>query len=439
MKKLLRLLQSTDPVKVVLTGYFSYIILGCFFLCMPFMHKVAAPFLDNLFISASAVSTTGLTTVDVNSTYTFLGQLVILVLIQLGGIGYMTFSSFVILTSKKQLTDEVSGIAKTVFSIPKNFHIEKFIKSVMLFTIVFELIGAAGLYVIFSRNGVEHAVWRAIFHSVSAFCTAGFSLFSNSFESYSGHVWLNVIISALSLIGAMGFIVCVDIWRKMRGKQKKVTLTSKIIITTTFWFLTIGTFLVFVTEPSISHYSPDKRLMMAFFQVMTSITTVGFNSINVASLSKSVLVLTGVLMIVGASPSGTGGGLKTTTFSSMFGLVKAVMQGKKEVTFWKAPVPDDRIRVAVASIGFYLSTFAVGTYLLALTENSAFIALMFECASALGTVGLSMGITSSLTVLGKLIVIILMYIGRVGPLTFGVAVFVKPLLIFDDEQSDLAI
>ena len=438
-KSFLYRLRIANPVRLVIMGYMSYIFIGFVLLCLPFMHKNYVPVLDNLFIATSAVSTTGLTTVTVVNDYNFWGQLVILLLIQLGGIGYMTFSSFVILSTKKYLNDRTKNVAETVFSIPKNFRIEKFIISVISFSAIVEFLGAIGLLFVFWRAGVENPIWSAIFHSVSAFCTAGFSLFPNSFESLANNFGLNAIISTLSITGAMGFIVCVDVWRLIRGKIKRITLTTKVILSMTFWLLVIGGALMFLTESYGGRVGPENRILFSFFQSMTALTTVGFNTVTVSTMSKSAIMLICILMIIGASPSGTGGGLKTTTFSAIWGLMKSTIKGDKNVRIWGATVPEDRIKTAVATLSFYISTLVIGTYLLTLTESGSFLDIFFEAASALGTVGLSMGITTALTVLGKLIIILMMYIGRVGPLTFGIALYVKPEIIFDDEKTDLAI
>lgn len=432
-------LRTANPVRLVVLGYLSYIFVGFILLCLPFMHKNYVPVLDNLFIATSAVSTTGLTTVTVNNDYNFWGQLVILTLIQLGGIGYMTFSSFVILSTKKYLDDRTKNIAQTVFSIPKNFKIEKFIVSVMIFCVIVEILGAIGLFFVFLNAGIASPLWNAIFHSVSAFCTAGFSLFPNSFEGFANNFGLNAIISALSIMGAMGFIVCVDVWRLICGKIKHVTLTTKVIITMTFWLFVMGGALMFLSEIYGGGIATENRLLFSFFQSMTALTTVGFNTVTISTMSKSAIMLLCILMIIGASPSGTGGGLKTTTFSAIWGLMKSAVKGSKDVKIWGATVPEDRVRTAVATLSFYISTLVVGTYLLTLTETGTFIAIFFESASALGTVGLSLGLTTTLTALGKLIIILLMYIGRVGPLTFGMALYVKSEIIFDDEKTDLAI
>ncbi|RJP62078.1 MAG: potassium transporter KtrB [Candidatus Auribacter fodinae] len=432
-------LKRMNPVRLVALGYMSYIFVGFALLCLPFMHRNAVCALDNLFIAASAVSTTGLTTVAVNEAYNFWGQLVILILIQLGGIGYMTFSSFVILSSKKYLDDRKKDVAHVVFSIPRNFKIEKFILSVILFSIVVEAVGAIGLFFVFLREGIQHPLWNAIFHSISAFCTAGFSLFPNSFEGMSANFGLNAIISVLSILGAMGFIVCVDVWRLIRGKEKHVTLTTKVIISMTLWLLCIGGVLMFLTESYGEGVTPANKLLFSFFQSMTALTTVGFNTVTVSTLSKSAIMLICILMIIGASPSGTGGGLKTTTFSAIWGLMKSTIKGDNDVRIFGGKVPDDRVKTAVATLSLYISMLLFGTYLLTLTENGQFLDIFFESASALGTVGLSMGLTAALTSLGKIVIILMMYIGRVGPLTFGMALYVKPELIFDDAKTDLAV
>jgi trk system potassium uptake protein len=432
-------LRTVNPVRLVTFGYLSHMLLGCFLLCLPFMQNNGVHFLDNLFIAASAISTTGLSPITVNNDYNFWGQLVILVLIQLGGIGYMTFSSFVILSTKKYLDDRTKNIAQVVFSIPKHFKIEKFIVSVIWFTAIIEIVGAVGLFFVFKDAGVENPLWQAIFHSVSAFCTAGFSLFPNSFEGFADNGALNVIISILSILGAMGFIVCVDVWHLVRRKEKHVTLTTKVIVTLTLWILVIGSALLLATEGYGGGIAFGKKILFSCFQAMTALTTVGFNTVTISSMSKSAIMLICILMVIGASPSGTGGGLKTTTLSAVWGLIKSVIKGEKNVRVYGAVVPEDRIRTALATLSFYISTLVVGTYLLTLTEKCSLSDLFFEAASALGTVGLSLGITSALTALGKIIIILMMFIGRVGPLTFGMALYVKPELIFDDDKTDLVI
>lgn len=431
--------RRSNPVRLVTAGYLGYIAVGWALLCMPWSQRQAAHPLDHLFTATSAVSTTGLSTLTVPETYTFFGQLVILALIQLGGIGYMTFGSFVVLSTRRQLQERQKHVLQTVFSIPSDFRIEKFVVSVIRFTLLIEIVGVAALYPVFVRAGAPDPLWQAVFHSVSAFCTAGFSLFSTSFEMYRGDVALNLIITALSLLGAVGFIVCVDVWRMLRGRVRSTTLTTRIILVVTGGLLAAGTLLVYWPEPFAARYGAGQGLLCALFQAMSALTTVGFNTVPIGELSQPALVVLLVLMVIGASPSGTGGGLKTTTFSAIVGVIRSACRGDREVRFWGAAIPDERVRTAVASFAFYVAALTAGTYLLTLTESMGYLQLVFENASALGTVGLSMGITSSLSSLGKVIVILMMYIGRVGPLTFGMALFVRPELIFDDDKSDLAV
>jgi len=439
IRSLKDLLRQMHPVKLVLLGYLSYVLIGWIFLSLPLSQSIHTSALDNLFTATSAISTTGLATVSTSDNYSFLGELIILILIQLGGIGYMTFGSFVILSSKRQLSPERAKVSNAVFSLPKNFRVDKFIKSVITFTFTIELIGALFLFFIFKTSNVPNAIWSAIFHSVSAFCTAGFSIYNNSFESFQNNFWLNLVISILSYSGAIGFIVFVDVWRKFKGKIKRVTLTSNIILHTTLWISLVGTIIIFLAEPSIQHLSPDEKLITSFFQAMTSITTVGFNTIPIARITKATMLILTILMVIGASPSGTGGGLKSTTFSAMLGVMKSVLKGESKVLFWRNEIPFERVWTAIASLCFYITFLILGIYLLTLTESFDFEQIVFEAASALGTVGLSMGITSALTNLGKIIVTSLMFIGRLGPLTFGMALFLKEDILYTDEEKDVAI
>lgn len=419
-----RFIDSLHPVRMVALGYLAYILAGWVLLALPFC-QAGAPVsaLDALFTSASALSTTGLTTVSTGNGFSLFGQIVILLLIQIGGIGYMTFGSFVALSRRGDLSDRREQIGKVVFSMPEEFRVSKFIRSVILFTAVVEALGVAALFLAFRQTGLPHPLWSAVFHCISAFCTAGFGLYDSSFEVLRGNVAINAILGILSYLGAIGFIVFVDAWRRLIGKTDRLTLTSRIILVTTAWVSLVGIALFYIAESTIQALPPYERLTASAFQVMAAITTVGFNTIPIGQLSQASLFLLIMLMVVGASPSGTGGGLKTTTFSALFGVIRSALLGRDKVTFWRKEIPEDRIRLAIASLGFYAGALILGCYLLALSESLPFEGLLFEAASALGTVGLSTGITSQLTPIGKLILVFLMFIGRVGPLTFGVALF----------------
>jgi len=417
--------QTLHPARQVALGYLFYMVIGWLLLCLPWMHQAQGLHpLDHLFTSMSALSTTGLVTISTSDSYSWLGEFVVLLLIQIGGIGYMTFGSFLVLGKSETLPPEHAGIARTAFGLPASFPLAIFIRNLIQFTIIVEAIGAIFLYSNFRSIGlpVGHAVWSAIFHSISSFCTAGFGLYNNSFESYVGHVEINLVIAVLSYLGAIGFIVWTDVWGFVNNRRAHLlSLTSKVILSATAGLGMIGTLLLLSNEPAIHALPASQQLLAAFFQTMTAQTTVGFNTIPIAPLSKAAILLITALMIIGASPAGTGGGLKSTTFGTILGVIWSLLRGRREVRLWNHPVATESILAATAALGLYIFFLFVGTYLLEMTQMSLFDQNLFEAASALGTVGLSMGITSSLTAAGKLIVIALMYFGRVGPVTFGIA------------------
>lgn len=414
-------LDSLAAPRLMLFGYLSYVLTGWLLLCLPWSAAPEVSALDHLFTAMSAVSTTGLVTVDTGAAYTGFGQAVIALLIQAGGIGYMTFSSFVVIASANRISRFREKVASATFALPSGFEIRTFIVHVVGFTLFWELLGAVALSAAFVHDGVPNPLWQAVFHSISAFCTAGFGLYSNSFEGFRDHFWVNLVLSVLSLLGALGFIVCLDVWDNLRGLRKSLLFTTQMILSVTFWLVAAGTVLVFLAEPSLKAMPPDERLMVSFFQVMTASTTVGFNTVPIGALSAPVLFLLVVLMAIGASPSGTGGGLKVTTVSALVGLVKCTLRGEKRISLRGRIIPSERVQLATASLAYYFCVTGIAVYLLLLTEKGDFLTILFEAASALGTVGLSMGITASLTTVGKLTIIVLMLIGRVGFLTFGMA------------------
>lgn len=434
-KKISRIL----PVKLLVTGYLAVVFIGFLLLLMPLMQKTAIHALDNFFIAASAVSTTGLTTISVSDNYTITGQIIILLLIQIGGIGYMSIGSFIVLGTRKRVSTLEKNLLTTDFSLPENFKLESFIRSVIAFSLVIELAGAIALYLIFLRQNVDSPLWNAIFHSISAFCTAGFSLFNNSFESFPYNFWLNLVIGILSYLGAIGFIVFSDIWQAVTGQKEGITFTSKIILKFTFWVSLAGAFIIFISEPGIESLAGEDRIFVAFFQSMTAMTTVGFNTFPIGELSASVTFLLILLMIVGASPSGTGGGVKSTTITAVYAQMMSTLRGENRVIFNKREIPIHRLRIATANISFYVLFLCIGIYLLTLTENFELYRIIFEATSAIGTVGLSTGITGNLSHLGKIVIIVLMFAGRVGPLSLGTALFSKEEDALEGSQDDLAI
>lgn len=418
------MLRDLDaPVKVVL-GYFAYMLLGWLALLLPFSHAAdsSASALDHLFSAVSAVSTTGLVTVATGESYTFFGEFVVLVLIQLGGLGYMTLGSFVLLMRRCEFGAGREAVSRITFVLPEGMSVRGVIRTVVIFGLTVEALGAAALYPIFRDAGESQPLWSSIFHSVSAFCTAGFSLYSSSLEAYSHNFWLNAVIIVLSVLGAIGFIVIHDTFGRLVGRQKASTLTTRIILSSTLFILVAGTLVTLVTEPSIRSLPADERVVAAVFQTMTASTTVGFNTVPIAQLSSSTVVLMMVLMLIGASPAGTGGGLKTTTVTALYAVTKSNFTSDERVTFAGSEVPRHRVRAAVAAATVYFSALVAGVFLILAIDDLDPEAVWFEAASALGTVGLSRGITSDLSPLSELVVIALMFVGRVGPVTLALAV-----------------
>ncbi len=445
MKKIFKLFLSfrlsLSPQQNLLFGFVTYTFIGWLLLCIPYLHKQSVPALDSLFTATSAISTTGLVTVSFFDTYNWGGQFIVMLLIQIGGIGYMTFTSFILLSRKSNLTQWHHNILNAEFSMPEGFQINDFLKSVIVFTVVIEAIGALFLYISFVNAGVEHnfAIWSSIFHSVSSFCTAGFGLYNDSFEQFKDNTSINIIISLLSIFGSLGFIVVTDFWNKLSGKTQKITFTTKIIFMVITLLLISGTALIYFFEPSISKLH-DSKLMVSFFQSMTALTTVGYNTIPIGNLSLPILLVITFLMYVGASPSGTGGGVKSTTLTALVAIMWSRIRGNGNITFLGKAIPLERLYVATSVFMLYSSLLFISTLILSFTEDFSLQQILFEATSAIGTVGLSTGITGALTSIGKVIIILVMFIGRLGVLTFGLAILAKKnKRNINEEETDLAV
>lgn len=434
--------KGWTPQQNLFYGFLTYIIIGCIFLCLPISQKESVSFLDNLFIATSAVSTTGLVTVSIFDTYNGLGQFVIMVLIQLGGIGYLTFTTFMLLSTTRKMTLWHKKILSTEFTLPKTIKIADFLKSVILFTVVMELLGSILFFIAFKNNGMDtgEAIWSSVFHSVSTFCTAGFSLFNDSFISYADNGFINFIISMLAISGSLGFIVITDFGLMIKNKTHKISFTTKIILYGFLILLSVGTAFFYFLEPSIAEQS-DSRFLTAFFQCMTAMTTVGFNTVDFGLFSQSMMLICIFLMYIGASPSGTAGGIKITTLTAVLAIMKSRLRGRKNITFLGRKIPYERLYIATSAFIFYTIIIVFGTFLITLSHDFKFEDILFEVSSALGTVGISTGITGDLNTFGKIVLIVLMFIGRLGVLTFGLAIWSKTVNEQDKPllQEDIAV
>ncbi len=415
-------LAKSRLTKVVLLGYLLYAIVGWIVLQLPICHAQKITSLDNFFTAMSATSTTGLATIDIGVKYSFLGQLVILLLIQFGGMAYMTFNTFIVLSTTSKLSSFKKNSLSATFSLPPEFKIREFFLQSVMFTLVCELCGAICLGCVFFHKGIENYVWKGIFHSVSAFCTAGLSLFPDSFMSFKYDFWINFCLFSLSLLGAIGFITWLDLYKRLTKKTTHLIFTTKVILGVTLGFLVLGTWAFLLSENFSLSGSLYEQILAAFFQVMTASTTVGFHTIDIGTLKPVSVALLVFLMVFGASPSGTGGGLKSTAFTALIGLIKSTFKRDTVVSIWKRTIPARRVHLAAVIFLYYASLLMLSVCILVVLEKKPFIALVFEVASAVGTVGLSMGITESLTGSGKMLISLLMFMGKIGILTFGIAI-----------------
>lgn len=425
VKKYRLLKKGWSPQQNLFYGFFTYIVLGFTILCLPIAQKAGGTILDHLFIATSAVSTTGLVTISIFDAYNFFGQFIIMTLIQLGGIGYLSFTTFMLLSTTRKITLWHKKILSTEFTLPKTIKLKDFLKSVILFTLIMELIGAILFFIAFKGDGMPflEALWSSIFHSISTFCTAGFSLFNNGFTDYVDDHFINIIISMLAISGSLGFIVITDFGLWVKQKAHKLSFTTKIILYGFLILLTFGTVFFYFFEPSIIALDGKSRFLASFFQTMTAMTTVGFNTVDFGVFTQAMMLICIFLMYIGASPSGTAGGIKITTLTAVFAVMKSQLQGSKHITFFGRIIPYERLHTALSAFIFYTIIILVGTFLITITNDLKFEHILFEVASALGTVGISTGITSNLNMFGKLVIIALMFIGRLGVLTFGLALW----------------
>lgn len=433
--------KTEYPQRQLAFGYLLYSVIGALLLCLPFCRNQSISVIDNAFTSVSALSTTGLSTIDVAESYTFWGQLVILLLIQLGGLGYMTFTSYIIFRTTHHLGDEQARMFHTQFSFPDKMESDRMVSNIVNFAFAFELLGMVLLFPYFLIQGVENPLWSAIFHSISAFCTAGFSIYSDSLMQFQCDWYVNIVIALLSYMGAMGFIMMTDVWCKIRNRTYKISFTTKVIFAITTGITIWSTLHLYFFEPSFASLKGTDRLLAAWFQSMSAITTVGFNTVDVSAVSAISMIALCFSMYVGASPSGTGGGLKSTTLSAVWAYTKSKLGLRKDISLAGNKVPAYRVDAALATIVFYTSILSVGIYLLTIFEGTSqnFLNITFDAISSLATVGLSSGMVSSAGLCSKLVLIVMMFVGRIGVITLGNVMLVRAHARGAKHRTDLVV
>jgi trk/ktr system potassium uptake protein len=425
------LFKNLSPIRILILGFVILTLTGTLLLMLPeaSVNGTSQSFVNALFTATSGVSTTGLIVVDTGSYYTLFGQWVILILVQIGGLGYMVFIVLAFLSQKKNMTIQGRKILRESLSRPAKIDMVHFVKIVFAFTIIIEILGVFGMYVYWSRFfSFSKALYISVFHSISGFCTAGFGLFSDSITSYGHSLYLNIVIDLVCIAGAVGFFVLFDIYEFFEKKIRKdlqvqLSLHSKIVLITTFILITAGTVTMFGFEGAKFSSSCGNKALDATFQVISASTTTGFNTIDIGSMTNSSLLIIIFLMFIGASPGSTGGGIKTTSFGILIKNIFSILKGKKDTIIFKRKISRDLISNAFILTSISLMWITAAVIILDRTENASFIKILFETISAFGTVGLSTGITGGLSITGKIIITLTMFLGRVGPLALGFFLF----------------
>jgi trk system potassium uptake protein len=441
-----------NPARTICLGFVAVISIGTFLLMLPISSSNGAwtDLITALFTSTSAVCVTGLSVVDVGKFYSFWGQLFLTLLVQVGGLGYMTANTILLLLIGRRFSLRDKVTLQSALDTNGIRSGQQLVKSIIAVTMLFELTGVFALMPIFSQKmSFTESVWQSVFHSVNAFNNAGFSLFTDNLMGYVDSPMVSIIIGLLIIFGGIGYQVILEgyLWLRTKFSRDReyisFSLTFCVVTTTTIALILFGTIFFWFTEFSNSETLGKlplfDQLIGAWFQSVTT-RTAGFNTIDNGKMTVTGLFITIALMFIGASPGGTGGGIKTTTARILASCTGAALQGRDQINLYKLQVPNGLILKAVGVAVGSLFTVICSTGLLSLTDrNMGFINILFEATSAFATVGLSTGITALLSPSGRIVIIATMYIGRVGVLLLMAAIFTdtRPSLIKYPQESML--
>ena len=419
--------KKLSSFQIILLGFAGVVLLGAFLLSLPISSKNHewTPFIDALFTSTSAVCVTGLIVFDTATYWTIFGQIVILLLIQIGGMGVVTIAVSLAVISGKKIGLFSRETMKNAISAPNVSGIVRLTGFIIKGIFLIELIGALVMMPVFCIDYGAEGIWLAIFHSVSAFCNAGFDIMgteSGEFTSithYSAQPVINITIMLLIIIGGIGFLVWEDVC-KNKWRIKEYRTQSKVVLIVTVVLIILPAIYFFFFE--FSDMPVGKRILASLFQSVTP-RTAGFNTVDLTAISDTGLYLMIILMLIGGSPGSTAGGMKTTTIAVLFSSAFSVFRKKDNAELMKRSVDDGTVKTASAIFMMYITLFLFGGMAISAIENLPITSCLFETASAVGTVGLTLGITPTLGIASKLILIILMFFGRVGGLTLIYAAF----------------
>lgn len=444
--------KEVNAPRLLLFGYLGIIIIGTILLSLPIATTHGISFIDALFTASSSLCVTGLIVKNTALDFTLFGKSVILALIQIGGLGYMTLSTtfFFFLGRKISLRDRV--LFKESMNILTFDNLRRFAWRVFRITIALELIGTAVFFFSFLRKfSPLTALGHAFFHSISSFCNAGFSTFSENLALFQSVPSVPIISALLFIVGGLGFVVISDLYTTLLKRQKKqLALHTVIVLRATLVLVVVGTIFILLHEgtTSLAHFSFGQKLLISFFQAVTP-RTAGFNTIPISTFGPLTLIMIMVYMFIGASPGGTGGGIKTTTFVLIIKWMKEMLLGRygKDITTHRKTIPIEQAYRAFVIVGLAIGAVFCAFCLIMLIDNPPPIKVLFETFSALGTVGLSLGSSSNpicsfsydLTAAGKLIIILLIITGRVGTVTIGGALLKPHLLDYKYPEEPIVV
>ena len=419
--------RRLSSFQIIILGFAGVILLGALLLMLPISTTAGGvtPFNETLFTATSAVCVTGLVVQDTGSYWSAFGQAVILTLIQIGGLGVVTVAASLALLSGRKISLMQRSTMQDAISAPQVGGIVRLTRFILRGTFLIELLGALAMLPVFCRDYGWRGIWMALFHSISAFCNAGFDILGTednlypSLTGYAGSPVINITIMLLIVIGGIGFLtwddICENKWRFHRYRMQ-----SKVIFVTTGLLILLPAVFFFFSD--FSALPAGNRLLASFFQSVTP-RTAGFNTVNLSAMSSASQGMMILLMLIGGSPGSTAGGMKTTTLAVLLANAAATFRQRDSAQFFGRRVDCSAVKTAATILTMYLVLFFGGAVFISAYENLSLSACLYETASAVGTVGLTLGITPQLHITSQMVLITLMYLGRVGGLTLIYAAF----------------
>ena len=435
-KKAAKFAPSTT--QIIMLSFLGAILLGSALLVLPFSTKSgeSVDYIDALFTAVSATCVTGLVTLPTVATWSVFGQIVILILIQIGGLGVITITAGFMVAIHRKMGLKDSQLLSDALNVSTLSGLAEFVKKMLLGTFIIEGVGALMYMIVFIPDFGAKGIWISIFNSVSAFCNAGIDIVAeNSLCNYATNPLVNVVTCLLIILGGLGYVVWWDIIRVLKDVKRtkfrcvfKLTLHSKIVLVSTFALILIGGVSILAFEYNnpltLKNYNFFDKMQIAFFQSITT-RTAGFATLPQENLTNASAIICIILMFIGGSPVGTAGGIKTVTIVVLFATTIAIVRGKNEVTLFQRNLSKQVTRKAVAVAFSSFIIVALSTILLSLSTDAPALDVVFETVSATATVGLSRNLTSSLNVWGKLILSATMYFGRIGPISLATSFNLK--------------